>query len=462
MGINHEDAPIGEIHPIVNWVFDTVEDLHSFTGIVAKDFHKTAYVTEVEAYFSPVEIDLGTGDVRWIPHAGTSSSTNLSTEYTTEDVTVVSSTGTDAVISAATDLVAGVMVPAQVAKLAGIPVGPELAELIQDNIATFLQAGTNITLSYNDVANTLTINATGGGGAGVTNLSTTVTATTVVVVSDTGADATLVAATGSVAGLMLPAQVTKLAGVATGATANATDAQLRDRATHTGTQLSSTISDLNTRLGTTGNLGTLAQQHANAIAASGGAIDGTTIGSTTRAAGSFTDIDSNGVLTMSGVGGRIKGDLSSSTTSGRLLFQSIGVNSNSNIGVAPSGSASTASWAAYNNSDVDNSSRATLGCSSSGPYIESGYTGAATWLPLNFYNGGSIKFTVPVTGNAIDANGKISTTGGFVFPAFTVATVPSAAANPNVGIIVTNAAAGRRPYWSNGTDWRDAANVLLA
>ena len=36
---------------------------------------------------------------------------------------------------------------------------------------------------------------------------------------------------------------TKLDGIATGATANATDAQLRDRATHTGTQTASTISD---------------------------------------------------------------------------------------------------------------------------------------------------------------------------------------------------------------------------
>ena len=40
------------------------------------------------------------------------------------------------------------------------------------------------------------------------------------------------------------AQETKLAGIATGATANATDAALRDRATHTGTQLAATISDL--------------------------------------------------------------------------------------------------------------------------------------------------------------------------------------------------------------------------
>lgn len=41
------------------------------------------------------------------------------------------------------------------------------------------------------------------------------------------------------------AHASKLAGVAAGATANATDAQLRDRATHTGVQAASTISDFN-------------------------------------------------------------------------------------------------------------------------------------------------------------------------------------------------------------------------
>lgn len=47
---------------------------------------------------------------------------------------------------------------------------------------------------------------------------------------------------------------TKLAGVATGATANATDAQLRDRSTHTGTQASTTITGLGTSA--TRNIGT--------------------------------------------------------------------------------------------------------------------------------------------------------------------------------------------------------------
>jgi hypothetical protein len=44
------------------------------------------------------------------------------------------------------------------------------------------------------------------------------------------------------------ASKTKLDGIATGATANATDAQLRDRSTHTGTQAISTVSGLQTAL----------------------------------------------------------------------------------------------------------------------------------------------------------------------------------------------------------------------
>jgi hypothetical protein len=58
-------------------------------------------------------------------------------------------------------------------------------------------------------------------------------------------------ATGSVAGFMSAADKTKLDGVASGATANATDSALRDRATHTGTQSLDTTTDSATRLAMT-------------------------------------------------------------------------------------------------------------------------------------------------------------------------------------------------------------------
>ena len=55
-------------------------------------------------------------------------------------------------------------------------------------------------------------------------------------------------------GFMSGADKTKLDGIASGATVNAADSALRDRATHTGTQLSSTISDFDTAVAATASV----------------------------------------------------------------------------------------------------------------------------------------------------------------------------------------------------------------
>lgn len=44
-----------------------------------------------------------------------------------------------------------------------------LSEAIDDRVAALLVAGANVTLTYNDPANTLTIAASGGGGGGTGN-----------------------------------------------------------------------------------------------------------------------------------------------------------------------------------------------------------------------------------------------------------------------------------------------------
>ena len=67
-----------------------------------------------------------------------------------------------------------------------------------------------------------------GGGSGATNLSYTASPTNGTVTSDTGTDATLPLADGTNAGLMAPAQHSKLAGIAAGATAVAVDATPTD------------------------------------------------------------------------------------------------------------------------------------------------------------------------------------------------------------------------------------------
>ncbi len=82
-----------------------------------------------------------------------------------------------------------------------------------------------------------------------TNLAQgTRTSTTVPITSSTGTAATLGAATASLAGVMVAADKSKLDGIAAAATANATNAQLRDRTTHTGVQPTNTITGLDTAL----------------------------------------------------------------------------------------------------------------------------------------------------------------------------------------------------------------------
>ena len=154
----------------------------------------------------------------------------------------------------------------------------DFTEAVQDAVGAFLGAGSNVVVNYDDAANTITISAPGGGTGGLTvedvrdtigvamvgvgNITVayndaldTITISTTATVNSTDAalrdrsthtgtqpiSTITETATGKV---MTDVERTKLAGVANNATANATDAQLRDRTTHTGTQTSATISDL--------------------------------------------------------------------------------------------------------------------------------------------------------------------------------------------------------------------------
>ena len=85
-------------------------------------------------------------------------------------------------------------------------------------------------------------------GTAGSNLSFLPTNASVIIRSDTGSDVSIGGATETVAGVLLPVDKTKLNGIAVGATANAADAELRSRSTHTGTQESTTISMPSERL----------------------------------------------------------------------------------------------------------------------------------------------------------------------------------------------------------------------
>jgi hypothetical protein len=111
--------------------------------------------------------------------------TNLTTTRNSTSVTVVADTGTDAVLPAASSTEAGVMTAADKAKLDGIPAG-------------------------------------GGGGGGATNLTASRNATSVTVLSDTGTDAVLAAASATEAGVMTAADKTKLDAIPAGGATNLT------------------------------------------------------------------------------------------------------------------------------------------------------------------------------------------------------------------------------------------------
>lgn len=263
--------------------------------------------------WSPAEDDTSSG--------GPGGATNLTSSANTTSVTVLSDTGTDATIAAATISVAGVMTAADKTKLNGIATGATAnatdSQLRDRSTHTGSQAISTVTGlqtaldgkqptgnyvesedlaavatsgNYSDLTGRPTVpttldsltdvstsGATNGQvlkynagswapaadntGAGATNLTTSVGATTATVLSDTGTDAIIPAATTSDAGVMTAADKTKLSGIATGATANATDSQLRDRSTHTGTQAISTVTSLQAALD-----GKAASNHTHAIA----------------------------------------------------------------------------------------------------------------------------------------------------------------------------------------------------
>lgn len=131
---------------------------------------------------------------------------------------------------------------------------PLTTEQVQDIVGALLQAGshTNLTVTYDDAAGTISLAASGAGGGldqeqaeDIVAALVDVTGGGINVAYDDAAGTLTFSLTGE---SYTTAEQTKLAGIATGATANSTDAQLRDRTTHTGEQAISTITGLQAAL----------------------------------------------------------------------------------------------------------------------------------------------------------------------------------------------------------------------
>jgi hypothetical protein len=110
-------------------------------------------------------------------------------------------------------------------------------------------------------------------------------------------------------------------------------------------------------------------------------------------------IDTSGNVNIPTAGARITGDFSGVTLANRLMFQTSTTNGNSQLGLLPNGTATSANFAAHNASDPTNASRARIQISLTQASFESDITGTGTYLPMTFYTGGSERVRVDTSGN---------------------------------------------------------------
>jgi hypothetical protein len=127
----------------------------------------------------------------------------------------------------------------------------------------------------------------------------------------------------------------------------------------------------------------------NALPKSGGTITGNVI---------FSGTNAN--LHFSGAAARITGDFSNATLASRTMFRSSTTNGTTNIYAVPNGTATGASWAAFNDSDPTNASYINIVATATDHRITSGLTGTGSYLPFTIYTGGSERFRIDTSGNA--------------------------------------------------------------
>jgi len=179
----------------------------------------------------------------------------------------------------------------------------------------------------------------------------------------------------------------------------------------------------------------------------GGTIDGTAIGGSSAAAGTFTSLSDSGNLTFTGKGNRIIGDFSNATVANRVMFQTSTANSATSIYAIPSGTSSTSQFVAVNNSDPTNASVLQLQVNATDYQIRGGITGTGTYLPMTFYTGGSERARIDINGltgfGTASATSMLQTAGSSSVSAFKtpniaeVNTVSATAATGTINYDVT-------------------------
>ena len=157
-------------------------------------------------------------------------------------------------------------------------------------------------------------------------------------------------------------------------------------------------------------------------------------------------ITDSGNLTFTGTGNRIIGDFTNAAAvASRVLFQTTTANSQTSLGIIPSGTSSLSQFVAYNNSDVSGATAfqtAQLVALSTEASIRSSIGAGASYLPITFYTGGSERARIATDGNV--AIGTATTTGAkFIVNANTVLPATAPTIGTSLWVTGTDAVNGR-------------------
>ena len=168
-----------------------------------------------------------------------------------------------------------------------------------------------------------------------------------------------------------------------------------------------------------------------------------------------------------------------------VYVTSSGMNANANVMVRPSGTATASGFIAMAGSDISNAARLQFFINPAALTFSSNRTGAAAYVPMSFATGGFQRLWIETSGTvraggdgtqdfgSVDRRWKeifgtklsattVAVSGVLSLASYTLATLPSAAANPNGQIIVTDLATGREPCSSDGTNWRKYSDRGIA
>lgn len=118
--------------------------------------------------------------------------------------------------------------------------------------------------------------------------------------------------------------------------------------------------------------------------------------------GSFTSITDSGNLTFTGTGNRITGDFSNATIPSRIMFQTSTANSETSIGIIPSGTSLVSEMRVYgNDSALTNYTVTRYRNTGSESQIIADKAGTGAYLPISLYTSGAKQAQLDTSGNLL-------------------------------------------------------------